>query len=77
MIHDLWNMYDRNKDGYLCSKELKSFLKDLKAKDNPQRSHKVTKQQMDVLIKELDTNYDGKIDLYEFEQLVFDDFSMD
>lgn len=44
----------------------------MKAKENPEKSHKITKEEIEVLIKELDTNFDGKIDLYEFEKLIFD-----
>jgi Ca2+-binding EF-hand superfamily protein len=50
----------------LSRKELRSFLRDLKAKENPEKTHKISKNQIEVLIKELDTNSDNKIDLYEF-----------
>jgi len=52
-MQTLFNMIDKNNDGYITEKEIKSMLKGL--------GEKVRKKDIRKMIKEADQNKDGKI----------------
>ena len=52
-MQTLFNMIDKNNDGFITEKEIKTMLKDL--------GEKVRKKDIRKMIKEADQNKDGKI----------------
>lgn len=61
MLH-LFNMIDRNNDGFITEKEIKTMMKGL--------GEKVRKKDIRKMIKEADENRDGKISFNEFKTMV-------
>ena len=66
-IRQLFRAADKNKDGVLCSEELKK-LWSLAPSDKT--SKKLTENEMDDMIRAIDTNGDGKVDYEEFFNLL-------
>jgi len=61
-MQHLFNMIDKNNDGYITEKEIKVMLKAM--------GEKVRKKDIRKMIREADQNKDGKISFIEFKSMV-------
>lgn len=81
-IAQLWSTYDKNNDGILSIDEAKLFAKDLLENMAKRLNrdfdlfiksvfhHKDVSQAVELIVKEMDQNHDGKITHDEFDQQI-------
>ena len=67
----IWYHYDKDRSGFLETKELKSFLLDLmKTKQEDLKSVKQVEEYTNVILDLFDANKDGKIELKELAKII-------
>eukprot|EP00111_Clytia_hemisphaerica_P024853 TCONS_00073269-protein len=62
VIKNMFQLFDKNDNGYICMKELRKMLKTM--------GEKVSHKQVNEMMKFADRNGDGHIDFEEFKNLV-------
>ncbi|KAK9360274.1 hypothetical protein V1504DRAFT_455471 [Lipomyces starkeyi] len=61
-IKEAFRVFDRDNNGYISSTELRHVMTSI--------GERLTDEEVDLMIKEADTNNDGRIDYNEFVQLM-------
>lgn len=62
-VDEIWNLYDSNRDGFLCIDELSSFFNDFFVRIGDGRTY--SQEEILVIFKQADSNKDGRIDKQE------------
>lgn len=69
-VEQLFNKYDANKNGYLEDTELVHIIRDVFSHLGVNEKRELTEEDVQKVMKALDTNRDGKVNKEELGQMI-------